>query len=247
MAARSTTRWIVICAVAALALGGLAMMFMPRPVAVDQVAVARGPIAETVSDQGQARVREAYVVAAPVTGVLERTPLKVGDRVTAGETLMATLRPAAPALLDPSVRAQREAALAAARSDEARAQAEQVRTAAVLSRTATLAGPGYASRQALDDAQAAAKAAAAAARSARAEVAAAQAALMTSAQVGPGLVRVISPASGYITRVLEPSARTVAMGAPLIEISDHRGSGGGHRVPQPGCRANPRRHGGRGL
>lgn len=108
MAAKSTTRWVVVAAVAVLALGALALMFVPRPIAVDVTSVQRGAVAETVQDQGQVRARNAYIVAAPVTGRLERTRLKVGDVVTAGVTVMARMRPASASLLDPSVRAQRE-------------------------------------------------------------------------------------------------------------------------------------------
>jgi HlyD family secretion protein len=220
MAAKSRTRWIVIAVLAVVAVGGLAAMFMPRPVGVDVAVVARREIAETVQDQGQARVREAYVVAAPVAGRLERTPLKVGDGVRAGVTVVGRLRPAAAGLLDPSVRAQREAAVAAAKADLGRLQAEQVRTAAELARVRPLAEAGYASRQSLDDAEAAARAALNAEASARAQVAAAQAALLGPQAAGQGLVVMTAPASGYVTRVIEPSERTVQMGAPLIEISD---------------------------
>ncbi|MBS0411516.1 MAG: efflux RND transporter periplasmic adaptor subunit [Proteobacteria bacterium] len=220
MAAKSRTRWILIAAVAVVAVGGVAVMFLPRPVAVDVATAGRSEIAETVQDQGQARVREAYVVAAPVAGRLERTPLKVGDTVRAGATVVARLRPAAAGLLDPSVRAQREAAVGAAKADLARLQAERVRTAAELARVRPLAEAGYASRQSLDDAQAAAVAAQNAEAAARSQVAAAQAALLGPQATGQGLVVLTAPASGYVTRVIEPSERTVQMGAPLIEISD---------------------------
>ena len=57
---------------------------------------------------------EAYVVAAPVSGRLERVDLHVGDRVIAGRTVIARLRPAPPDLLDPRARAQAQAAVPAA-------------------------------------------------------------------------------------------------------------------------------------
>jgi len=220
MAAKSRARWILIGAIAVVAVGGVAAMFLPRPVAVDSAQVVRAEIAETVQDQGQARVREAYVVAAPVAGRLERTPLKVGDTVRAGATVVARLRPAAAGLLDPSVRAQREAAVGAAKADLARLQAERVRTAGELARVRPLAEAGYASRQSLDDAQAAALAAQNAEAAARSQVAAAQAALLGPQAAGQGMVVMTAPASGYVTRVIEPSERTVQVGAPLVEISD---------------------------
>lgn len=221
MASKSRTRWIFIGAAAVVAVGVIALMFVPRPVPVDAADVSRGPIAETVYDQGQARVRDAYVAAAPVAGRLLRIPLKVGDRVAAGE-VVARIAPAAPALLDPSVRAQREAAVEAARADLDRAAAEKLRTAMLLQRTQPLADQGVVARQSADDARAAARQAAAAARSAQQALAAARAALIgPGANAGP-VVAVTVPAAGYVTEVEEPSERTVAAGTPLIQVSDSR-------------------------
>jgi HlyD family secretion protein len=134
----------------------------------------------------------------------------------------------APALLDPSVKAQREAAVEAAVADLKKAQAEATRTALVLERTRPLVGAGAASRQSLDDAKAAADQAAQGARSAAQTLAEARAAL-----IGPGAPRrgpqggpavaVAAPAAGWVTRVMEPSARTVAAGTQLMEISAGQG------------------------
>jgi len=209
--------------VGAVLLAALALMFVPRPVPVDQGVVVRGPIDESVSDLGQARVREAYVVAAPVTGRLERTPLKVGDRVIAGVTVVARIRPASAALLDPSLRAQREAAVAQARDEGGRLAAEVTRTAALVARTRPLAEQGVVSRQSLDDAVAASHAAERAEAAAQAQLKAAEAALIGPDSPGQGEVVMTASASGPVTKVLEPSERTVAAGAPLIEVSDTKG------------------------
>src|SRR6185437_15153340 len=97
---------------------------------------------------------------------------------------------------------QREAAVAAAAADFRKAQAEQVRTASVLERTRPLIGIGAASRQSLDDAKAA---------------------LIGPDARGGQAVAVMSPAAGWVTRVMEPSARTVTAGTQLIEVSAGRG------------------------
>ncbi len=221
----NTRRWIVIGA-AVLGVLLLVALFIPRPVPVDAANVVRGPIAEAVYDQGQARVRDAYMAAAPVAGALERITLKVGDRVTPGE-VVARIAPAAPALLDPSVKAQREAAVAAAAADLKKALAEQTRTALVLERTRPLVAIGATSRQSLDDARAAADQAAQAARSAAEALAEARAAL-----IGPGAPQIVSGAevvpvtanaAGWVTRVMEPSARTVTAGTQLLEVSANQG------------------------
>jgi HlyD family secretion protein len=222
MAAKpNTRRWIVIGAAVAGTLL-LVALFIPRPIPVDAAAVTRGPIAETVYDQGQARVRDAYAAAAPVAGALQRISLKVGDRVTPGE-IVARIAPAAAPLLDPSLKAQREAAVAAAAADVRRAQAEQTRTALVLERTRPLVGIGATSRQSLDDARAAADQAAQAARSAAQALAEAKAALIGPDARGGQTIAVTSPAAGWVTRVMEPSARTVSAGTQLVEVSAGQG------------------------
>lgn len=215
----------------------LGLLLTPRPVEVDGQAVRVGPIADSVADQGAARVREAYVVAAPVSGRLERLDLHVGDRVVAGTSVVARIRPASADLLDPRSRAQAQAAIAAAQAAVGAAAAEQDRYAAEarkadgdLRRVRTLADQGFAARQALDAAEAQARAARAAVRSAaaqlgvrRSELAAARSALLGPEADGGGAVPVVAPASGYVTRVLQESERTVAMGAPLVEIGDQSG------------------------
>jgi len=221
MAAKSRTRRVLLIAAAVLGVLAIVLLLLPRATPVDVAAVVRGPIAETVYDQGQARVRNSYVAAAPVAGRLTRIALQVGDRVSAGQ-VVARIAPAAAALLDSSVRAQRQAVLASAQADLDRALAEKARAETTLARTQALTDSGVASRQALDNDRAAARSAAAAAASAEAAVRAARAGLIGPQAADGPLVPVAIPASGYVTRVLEPSERTVAAGAPLLEVSDTR-------------------------
>jgi HlyD family secretion protein len=218
MAARTKVRRNIVIGVAIAATLLMVFLFIPRPTPVDAAAVVRGPIAEAVYDEGQARVRDAYVAASPVAGRLQRIALKVGDRVTAGE-VVARIVPSAPPLLDPSVRAQREAAVAAARADLERALAEKARTALVQARTQPLIESGAASRQSLDDARTAANQAADAATSAAEALDEAKAALLGPGTSGGESFAVTAPAAGWVTRVMEPSARTVTPGTQLLEIS----------------------------
>lgn len=235
--AKLRLRWVLIAVLALGVAALLAFMFAPRPLEVDTAEVVTGPIAETVADQGVARVREAYIVAATVSGRLERVEMHVGDRVVAGRTVVARIRPATPDLLDARSRAQAQAAIAAAQAAVTASAAQRDRLAAEaraadqrLSRLRALSEKGYATRQALDDAVASARAGHAAVQAADAETAARRAELAAarSALMGPGsadgqAVVVTSPASGYVTRVLQESERTVAMGAPLVEVSDSAG------------------------
>lgn len=230
-------RWALGGAVVALALGAVVMLLAPRPVDVETSAAVKGPIAESVADQGYARVREAYVVAAPVSGRLERVSLHVGDRVVAGQTVVARIAPASADLLDSRTRAQAEASIAAAQAAVSAASAQQDQLAAEarkaendLRRVRTLAEKGFAASQALDSAEAQARAARAAVRAAaaqlgvrRSELAVARSALLGPEAAAAGGVPVTSPSSGYVTRVLQESERTVNMGAPLVEIGDQSG------------------------
>ncbi|MBA4792979.1 MAG: efflux RND transporter periplasmic adaptor subunit [Phenylobacterium sp.] len=230
-------RWLTLGAIALGLAVLLAVLFAPRPVEVDVGQAQAGPIAEAVFDQGQARVREAYVVAAPVTGRIRRVRLEVGDRVVQDVTVVAEIAPVAASLLDPAARLQAEAAVAAARSsaeaaraEATRAQTEADRAGSDLRRVTALSRKGFAADKALEDAQAAADGARAVhdaaqerVRSAQAELRRAEALLVGPEAVGRGLVRVRAPAGGYVTRIVQKSERTVAAGEPLLEIGDPRG------------------------
>jgi len=71
-------------ATAALVVVGLAIGFMPRAVPVDVAEVKRAPLTVTVEEEGKTRVRERYLVSAPVAGYARRIDLKAGDAVAAG-------------------------------------------------------------------------------------------------------------------------------------------------------------------
>ena len=230
-------RWVLGLAVVAVAVVVLGLLLAPRPVPVDTDLVRTGPIADSVADQGTTRVREAYVVSAPVSGRLERLDLHVGDRIVAGRTIVARIRPASAELLDPRARAQAQAAVAAAVAAVASSQAQGDQLAAEarrarldLDRTRSLSAKGFASTQALDAAEtqsrmseAGVRAAAAQLAVRRSELTVARAALIGPEAATGGVVSATSPASGYITRVLQESERTVTAGAPLVEVSDQSG------------------------
>src|SRR5690606_29200941 len=109
--------------------GAIGYSFLPKPQEVDLVTVARGTIRVTVDEDGKTRIREKYVVSAPLSGRLLRIGLDAGDAVIAGETLIASIEPRAPELLDARAIAQAEARVRAAESALARTdpQLEQAR------------------------------------------------------------------------------------------------------------------------
>src|SRR5689334_6509038 len=91
----------------------LAWSFWPKPVPIDIAQVMRGPFQVTVEDEGRTRVKDAYVVSAPVAGRLLRIGNRAGESISAGD-IVAQLQPATPELLDARARARAEATVKAA-------------------------------------------------------------------------------------------------------------------------------------
>ena len=68
----------------------------------------------TLDEEGETRVRERFVVSAPVMGRVERIELEPGDAVVRGKTVVARLTPAAAPLINPRSQAELSAAAEAA-------------------------------------------------------------------------------------------------------------------------------------
>ena len=173
-----TNRRVLLSMAAVLALLGVALW--PRAIAVDAGAVTRGPLAVTIDEEGETRVHDRFIVSAPVSGRVERIELEPGDRVTRNKTVVARLRPDAPALLDARSRAEAEAAVESARSGLGRARAEEQRARAAedlahadLKRERDLDRAGLTTKQSFDAKVAAAQIAEEAVRAAVFAVAAA--------------------------------------------------------------------------
>jgi HlyD family secretion protein len=93
----------------------------PSPVPVDAAAATVGPLRVTIDEEARTRVRDRYVVTAPIAGRVARIPLEAGDAV-ARDAVVARMT-ALP--LDPRSRAQAQAQVAAA-GDAQRAAATAV-------------------------------------------------------------------------------------------------------------------------
>lgn len=221
-----------VAALAALALWAL----KPQPVAVETAEVKRGAFEQTVSDDGKTRVRDRFIVSAPLAGRTERMRLKAGDAVTAGQVI-AVLTPTAPALLD--ARAERElserggttaAQHLRARAEVQKAEAQAAQARADRDRAAKLAGEGFVapaarelSELALRTAERSFEAAKFAEHAAEHEAAQARAALSRYRAGDTGTRwEVKSPIAGRVLRVAQESEAEVALGAPLAEIADAR-------------------------
>jgi HlyD family secretion protein len=222
---------------AALLIAAVTWGFWPRAEPVETAEVARRPLAITVEEEGRTRVRDRYVLHAPVAGYLRRIELDVGDAAPLGATL-ATLDPLRPATLDQRSRAEAGARVAAARAELAgreaaarQAVAEAELAAAEFARREGLVEKGLVSRSQFDEArsrmratEAARRAATAAIEVARYELEAANAALRftSSGEAGNPLetVPVRSPVEGRVLAIRQESAGVVAAGQPLLEVGD---------------------------
>ncbi len=102
-------RRLVPIAVALVVAAAIVYGFWPRPVEVDLGEVTSGPMQVTVNEEGKTRIRERYVVSAPLAGSLLRVQLKAGNAVKADRTILAILEPSDPAFLNPRERAESEA------------------------------------------------------------------------------------------------------------------------------------------
>ncbi len=199
----------------------------PRPLPIETARAAAGKLRASVNEEGKTRIKQRYVVSAPVTGQLRRIPFKAGAEVRAGETVVAVIEPVSPTLLDARTRTATEAKRDTALANLEKARAGQRFAASDLRRLEKLQAEKMISVQELETAQlreaSASKdqaAAESALRQAEAELAefAAIAPAGTNTVVDP--VQVKAPATGSVLHVFEENSRVVAAGTPLMEIGD---------------------------
>lgn len=226
------------------AFGGLLLVALiiaglwPRPVPVEAAVVTRGPMVVTVDEEGMTRVRNRYVISAPVSGQLRRIDWKAGAPVEAGKTVLAVLESTEADFLDTRSQAQAEARVRAAEAARDAAQAQQQRAAAAArmfaadwERVKRLRDEQVLSAQEFDTAQMRAETAAQEMRAAEfglkvAEHELQQARVLVSrgvaARSGGGVEPLVitSPVSGRILRVFQESARVVPAGFALMEVGD---------------------------
>ncbi len=215
----------------------LLMALWPATVPVDLAPVERGRLLVTVEEEGETRVRDRFVVSAPVAGQVLRIDLEPGDPVRKDGTVLATFLPAAPVLLDARSRAEAEAAVAAARATLGGTSAERSRAEAALTlarseleRHRELFEQKIVSQQALDAAQTEARgaeegfrAAEFAMASAEHQLEMAQARLLqaTGGRAGQP-IEIRSPIDGVVFKRYRWSETVVQPGEPLLELGDPR-------------------------
>ncbi len=208
----------------------------PRPTEVEVGSIVRGPLTVYVSEEGKTRVRNRYIVSAPVAGQMRRVTLKAGAEVKAGETLIAAIEPTVSPLLDPRAKAQAEARLEAMKASQKRADESlaMARTAAQFAaanwdRVKIIQKSGSVSKVDLDNAERDAsirqqetRAAEFAVQVAKFELEQAEAALLqiTTPGVGGVTMDIKSPVSGRVLKVMQESASVVSPGTQVMEIGD---------------------------
>ena len=226
------TRWLLIGLGLAAGAAVIAMPFLGSGIPVETAAAAVGRLEVTIVEDGRTRLRDRFIVAAPISGRLARIGLSEGDIVEKGATLARIY----PVPEDPRrikvLRAQVAAALARrneatagvarAKAEAAQAEREARRSRELADRSAVSDTVFERNQLAAETARRQVEAAQATLRTAEAELAAARAALVGvgphDEDAEPGLVD--APAAGRILRLLERNERVVQAGTPLVEIGD---------------------------
>ena len=219
-----------------LALVALAAYWMlrPRALLVEIAAVVEQPFTAIVEEDGRTRVRDRFVLSAPLSGRVPRSNLRAGDVVKVGQTL-ATITPNISPLLDPRVRQELEERVGAAQAavEEATALHERAkvllaRARSDLDRTTQLRARGVAAAAQLErdtftfqSAERDVTAAELRRHAAEHTLEQARAALKRSGE-NEGVERflVSSPIDGRVLKVIQESEAVVSLGAPLLELGD---------------------------
>jgi HlyD family secretion protein len=192
-----------------------------------------------IEEEGRTRLKERFIISAPVSGYMTRNHRKAGDCIRKGQ-LIAALEPLRPQPLDRRTREEGQAAALAAeaglkaardRKQAARADAEYLEKRR--ERIQSLYLKRYVAKDQLDQVEAEAKKAAASLLAAGATVDAARfdlerakAALKGSREdpitTKQETVNVVSPLDGVVLRIFRESEGPTAAGDPLMEIGDIR-------------------------
>lgn len=228
--------WLGLLAIVLLG-AALAWMFMPSPVTVETATVERGVFTLAVREDGITRVRDRYVVTAPVAGTLMRVSLRAGDNVRRGD-LVATIVPNAAQMLDARTRSELAAHVEAASAQASRARSleRQTQAAAIQAesehrRLEELGAQGFASQTerersalTLELKRKDAEAARFEADAAQHDLAQARAALREGQSPRDGKSAaswsIRAPIDGAVLVVHQESEGAIAVGSPILEVAD---------------------------
>jgi len=228
--------WIYVAVASVAGISLLAWAFAPRPTDVEVAQVTQGHFETTIDEDGKTRLRDRYVISAPLAGRLNRISLREGDAVTA-DAVVATLTPVLPAMLDDRTLREQQVRVEITEAQVQRVSA-RVEGAKVtllqagneLRRSEQLAKQGFIAPTKLETDRLVALAAQKELDAAQQErhvagheVEQAHAALMAVRVAGPAAARgftVRAPSAGRVLRVAQPSETIVTLGMPLLEVGD---------------------------
>jgi HlyD family secretion protein len=232
-------QWITASLALGALLGVLVWALWPRAETVDIVEATRGPLLVTLDEEGTTRVRERFVVSAPVAGRLLRIQLSTGDPIVAGTTVLAVFQPSDPTPLDPRTRSEIAAEVQALEADVEGAKHERDRARAELefarlkcARDRSLAAREVLSAERLDiselaetravESLAAAEQAIASARHRLASTRARLLNLGHATRSATDPIELRAPIDGVVLRKIQESEAVVVAGQPLMEVGNPR-------------------------
>jgi HlyD family secretion protein len=213
-----------------------------QPIEVDFGDITRGPLLVTVNEDGETRIRDPYLISAPLAGRLLRVELEPGDTIARGDTVSA-IDPGEPGLLDVRSEAETQARVSAAEAAYHRTQsqleiakAEYDQAQRYFERDQGRFEQGNISAATLEDTQHALRIARgnlAAAQStqeiARFDLEQAKAALVHSqslstpdSQPGSRQFEIHSPIDGVVLRRFQESSTVIPIGERILEIGNPR-------------------------
>jgi HlyD family secretion protein len=226
----------IIGLIAVVVIAAIFFALRTPPIDVDVAKAVKAPLIVTIDDEGETRIRDVYLVAAPISGELQRIALEPGDPVVAGQTVVARIMPSQPDFLNPRSEAETrsqiqglQARVESAQARIAQAQADSKLSAANFERIAAIYDRGFATRTAYDAARAARDSSEARLAEARGErenarfaLRAARARLMapSSRDSGAKALDIRSPESGSVLRLVQESETTITAGSTIMELGD---------------------------
>ncbi len=236
----ATRRNLFVTLILALIIAATVYGLLPKEIPVELYEVTRGPLRVTIEEEGRTRLKERFVVSAPVSGYMLRNNARVGDRIRRGQ-LLVLLEPLPSQPLDKRSREEAEAAVSAAEAGW-KAAIEHKRAAAAdldylekrLERIGNLYKKRLVAKDELDRIESQTQRARAVLLSADASVDTARfeleraKVLLKSVSLGakhdrPETIKVLSPLDGTILRIYRESEGPVHAGEPLLEAGDLHG------------------------
>lgn len=228
-------RLLRILLVSAVVAGAAWLVLRPSPTWVDSALVDTGDVVDSLETEGRTRVRDRYVITAPIQAQARRLTLDAGDAVAVGDVLV-VLDPLPAAALDARARslAAANSAAASTRVDAAReelaaAEVTQAQLQREARRLDQLAKSSLVARESAErarslEARGLREVAGARFRFATAqyELEAAQSVLAMGSRdrSDEGALELTAPVDGVVLRHHFESTRPVQPGDPLLEIGD---------------------------